>query len=389
MRPHDLPSLTLPRYGAASLADLLPALTGHLRGEPDTHPLLAGLPALPRRLVLLVADGLGAQQLADAPDAAPTLTAAPGTVLDAVFPTTTVASLASIGTGRTPAAHGLAGYALPHPDHDQPLNLLGWRIGLRAGGFDARTAVVPEALQPEPTALELAAAAGVTVTSVLDPEVLDSGLTRAALRGGQRVAARGIDATLDAAVQAAASGDAPTLVYAHHPVVDWAGHVHGPGAPEWRDAVADLDRAVAALDVPADVAVLVTADHGMVDVPDADVDELADAPAELLDGVRVLAGEPRVRQLALDNGVNPVTVAARWQRHVGRRATVLVREQAIPLLGGPLGPTADALVGDVLVVHHVGTSVHERVDPHGGRHRGQHGGLTPDEVRVPLSVVQP
>jgi hypothetical protein len=227
----------------------------------------------------------------------------------------------------------------------------------------------------------------VAVTAVLDPEFLDSGLTRAALRGGQRVAARGLDATLARAIEAAASGPAPTLVYAHHPLVDWAGHVHGPLGREWRDAVADLDRGLAALRLPADVAVLVTADHGMVDVADDEVDELADAPDDLFDGVRVLAGEPRVRQLALDAGADPAVVAARWQRHVGGRASVLLRERAAPLLGGTLGATARALVGDVLVVHHVGSSVHARVDPHGGRHRGQHGALTPAEVRVPLAVL--
>jgi hypothetical protein len=380
--PGTLRDVTRPRYGSQSLAEVVPAVTAHLRGGDARGPV-AGLQA--SRIVVLVVDGLGSRQLARVPDLAPTLRRLPGHDVDAVFPTTTVASIASIGTGLPPSQHGLVGYTFPLPDHDQPLNGLGWRIGLRGGGFDARTAVVPEALQPHPTALEQAAADGIAVTVVVDDDFPDSGLTRAVLRGGERRTARGLAATLDLAVGAVAAADGPALAYCHHPQVDWAGHVHGACSQEWSDAVDDVDHVLAALRrrLPTDVAVLVTSDHGMLTIEEQDVVELADR-SDLLDGVRVLAGEPRVRHLALEPGADRSAVAARWRAALGDRALVLDRTAALPLFGPEPTATARRHVGDLVVVARRGTIVHERVDPHGGRHRGQHGGPTTAERLVPL-----
>lgn len=380
--PGDPGALVAPRYGTASLADLVPAVHAHLRGERRT-PLLADLAT--DRVVVLVVDGLGSRQLARTPDVAPLLRRLPGDDVDAVFPTTTVASLASIGTGEPPSRHGLVGYAFALPDRDQPLNALGWRIGLRGGGFDARATVVPETLHPDPTALEAAAADGIAVTVVVDDDLPDSGLTRAVLRGGNRVTASGLQTTLDTAVAAASTADGPALVYCHHPLVDWAGHSAGACSPEWCDAVSDVDAALTALrrHLPRDVTVLVTADHGMLTIPDDEITELSDHPG-LLDGVRVLAGEPRVRHLALEEAADPTAVAARWRAALGERALVLDRATALPLFGPDPAPAARRHVGDLVVLARRGTLVHERVDPHGGRLPGMHGGLTRAERLVPL-----
>lgn len=380
--PGDPADLVRPRYGQGSLADVVPAVTAHLLGDPAAAPVV-GLRT--PKVVVLVVDGLGARQLARAHGVAPLLRTLPGEDVDAVFPTTTVASIASIGTGVPPSQHGLVGYTFPVAGHDQPLNGLGWRIGLRGGGFDARAVVVPEAVQPRPTALETAADAGIAVTVVVDDAFPDSGLTRAALRGGERRTARGLAATLDRAVDAVAAADAPALAYAHHPLVDWAGHVHGACSPEWCDAVDDVDRTLGALRrrLPDDVTVLVTADHGMLTIPDEDVVELADHP-DLLEGVRVLAGEPRVRHLALDDGAEAEEVAERWRTTLADRALVLDRTSALPLFGPDPSDVARRHVGDLVVIARRGSLVHERVDPHGGRHRGQHGGPTAAERLVPL-----
>lgn len=342
-----------------------------------------------RAVVVLVVDGLGWHQLRAAADDAPLLASAPGRAIDAVAPSTTVAGLASIGTGRTPGSHGLVGYTVAHPGHDQPFNLLVWRVGMRGGGRDVRTILVPEALQPHPTALEQAHAAGVDTTVVVHPDFLDSGLTRAVLRGGRRVPAAGLVETLDRAA-AHVAGPGPHLVYAHHGDVDTAGHVHGPFSDPWRSTLRHADRALSSMiaGLPEDVTVLVTADHGMIDVRSEDVLEAAEHP-ELLEGVRVLAGEPRLRQLGCHRDAAD-EVAERWRAAVGDRATVLTRDQAVA--SGWFGPEVDeaarALLGDVLVAMHHGTVVHERIDPHGGRHTGQHGSLTDEELEVPLLLLR-
>jgi hypothetical protein len=99
----------LPRYGEASLAEVVPSVLAAfgLSGFDNT---LALEPA--SAVVLLVVDGLGWEQLDG--DAAPIMArAARGSApITAGFPATTAASLGSLGTGLPPGEHGLVGYTI-------------------------------------------------------------------------------------------------------------------------------------------------------------------------------------------------------------------------------------------------------------------------------------
>lgn len=374
------PGFVVPRYGEASLADLVPSALSALGiGEVNSLGLR---PA--SAVIVLVVDGLGAEQLTEHADVAPFLHANLGATVDAVFPSTTAASLAAIGTGLPPGQHGITGYAIGHPDHDHPLNLLTWRVGLHGGGFDARDVVVPEDFQPARTAFETAADHGARVAVVVDPDFTDSGLTRAGLRGGTRVEAVGLHRTLEAAV-AATRGRGPTFVYAHHPDVDKAGHVFGVGSQEWCQALAAVDDELSRIaeHLPRGTTLIATADHGMIDVPHEDVFEVSEVDA-LTTGVRVVAGEPRSRQLWCQPGARDDVLSA-WREQLGGRAVVTTREDAIG--AGWFGVVADHVVdriGEVVAVATVGSMTHRDVDPFEGRLLGQHGGLSRAEISVPL-----
>lgn len=372
-----------PRYGRASVADLLPSVLVGLGVEGHRDVLELG--PLERVLVVVV-DGLGWHGLHEHATLAPTLARHVSARLDAVFPTTTAASLSSIGTGRPPGLHGLVGYASALPGEDQPFNLLNWRIGKRGGGRDARDEVVPEEFQPDPTAFEQAVGAGVDTTVLLTPDFVASGLTRAALRGGRIVAVRGLEETMEAA-RAALAGPPPRLVYAYHGEVDQQGHRHGPASPQWREALAETEQLLSrtARTLPENTRLLVTADHGMLPAPEDEVVELADLP-RLTEQVRVVAGEPRMRHLFTLPGRSAEEVAARWRDRLGDRATVLRRDDAIDhgLFGPEVAPRVRPLIGDVIVIARRGTLVHRDVDPDGGRLAGHHGGLDPAELEVPL-----
>lgn len=375
-----------PRYGEASLADLMPSiLARHGVGE---HGDTLGIPEA-RAHIVLVVDGLGWRQLAET-DAAGFLTAAGGRTIDTVLPSTTVAALASLGTGRPPGEHGLLGYTVPWPGETQPFNPLVWRVGLQSGGREVIEEIVPESLVPQRTMFELAHAAGLGMTAVVHPHFTDSGLTRAILRGGQRVLAEGLEATLATAAEAS-RGSRPAIVYAHHGDVDTAGHAHGPHTEPWREALRATDdairRMVAGLD--EDTVLLVTADHGMVPIAPDDVREL-DGRDDLLEDVDVVAGEPRMRTLRLREGADAVTVAARWREAFGDDATVLTSAEAIGAgWFGPVVPAEHALrLGDVIVASHRGTLVHAHVDPFGGRLAGMHGSITRGELEVPLLAIR-
>jgi hypothetical protein len=199
-----------------------------------------------------------------------------------------------------------------------------------------------------PTAFDRAAAAGLRTTVVTNPDFEGSGLTVSAYRGASFRGAAGVDAI--AAEVLAALGQA-SLVYGYYPEVDQMGHVYGVDSPSWRDAVADVDRLVALLleGLPADAALLVTADHGQLNIPlDQRFD--IDASAELRSGLRVVAGEPRVRYLHTLPGARDDVLAA-WRELLGPAAWVGTREEAVARgWYGPISEAHAARLGDVVAV---------------------------------------
>jgi len=384
-----VPAPPLPRYGEASLADLAPSLLAALDVPGCRNPL--GLEPV-RRACLLVVDGLGWELLLANRAWAPFLAAAAETAapLTAGFPSTTASSLGSIGTGRPPAEHGLVGYTIALPGMERAFNCLRWApYGL--GGFrDLRDRVVPEQLQPEATAFEHAAADGVAVSLLGPGEHAASGFTRAVLRGGAYVEVVSLGDQAAAAAHHLAAARR-SLVYVYHPDLDKTGHVRGTASDAWRLQLAHVDRLAAHLAdrLPRDAVLLVTGDHGMVDLrPEQRVD-LADQP-ELAAGVRLLAGEARARHVHTRDGAAGDVLAA-WQELLGHAMWVMSGEEVVE--SGWFGPHVPDRVrpriGDVVAAAFGPVGVVQReVDPAQARLTGHHGSMTPAEQLVPLIEVR-
>lgn len=374
-------SLPAVRYGECALADVMPSTLAALgvAGEPNTLELTES----PRVVVLLV-DGLGWARLARSREAAPFLNSLAGRSLTAGFPTTTVTSLASLGTGLPPGAHGLTGYTSYLPDLDTTINWLAWRPA--SGGESMIDVVVPEVVQPEPTVFERAEAAGVTVTVATVSSFGGSGLTRAVLRGG-RFEGTVSGGDLISRVAAASRTDNRSLVYGYVSEMDLVGHVRGPDSESWLAQLTMLDRFVEQLAdaLPADTSLLVTADHGMTTIPEEDKVDFDDS-ATLQDGVLALAGEPRARYVHARDGAQADVYAA-WCAQLADRMWVLTRDEAIAagLFGPTVGAAARARIGDVVAISQSTTAVVRRkAESRLSALPGQHGALTDDDLLVPL-----
>lgn len=370
---------------AGRLVDVLPSTLAVLGVPGAADPLgLAERLAGVRRAAVLLVDGLGYHLLATAAPHAPTVAAAlagsAGTLdeLTCGFPSTTPTSLVSLGTGALPGAHGVVGFTVNVPGTDRVLTHVLWRDEPE-----------PAAWQPVPTLFARAAAAGLDPVVVARPEFEGSGLTVSAYGGARFVgAARSEDV---AAAMTAALRSGSRLVYGYHPTVDTVAHLHGIASPDWERAVASADRLITrvAESLPADAALLVTADHGALDVPAADRVDAGTDPA-LAAGVRVFAGEPRVRYLHVQPGAAGDVVAA-WRAVLGERADVVTREEAVD--AGWFGPVPGehlARIGDVVVVCRGRTVVlasgHEPESV--SRLVAFHGSTTPEETAIPLLVLR-
>lgn len=370
-----------PRYGTAALSDVLPSVLAALGVPGEANPL--GLAATQRACVLLV-DGMGANLLARHASAAPFLASADPRTLTAGFPSTTVTSLASLGTGLPPGRHGLPGYTSYEPEVADAVNWLAWRPVGRSE--DLREQLVPEVVQPEPTVFERAAEAGVTVSCVLPRDFGGSGLTRAVLRGGRFEGTFTSGDVVASAAQALDRGHR-SLVYTYMGDLDLVGHVRGPATDHWLAQLSLVDAFVARLveRLPRGTMLLVTADHGMVAVAEEMRVDLDRTP-QLTEGLVGIGGEPRVRYAHTRPGAAD-DVLATWRSVLGEVMWVLSREEAVAagLFGPEVTPAAAARIGDVVAIARgAATLVRSSAESRLSALPGQHGALDGDELLVPL-----
>jgi hypothetical protein len=374
--------LQRPAYGTATLADVLPGAASAIgvpveRGDLPADPLglTAALAGAPRVAVLLV-DGLGADLVRAHAGLAPTLAALATPVgdLSAPCPSTTPVSLTTLGTGLPPGSHGILGFVTAVPGEERTLNHIQW-----SDDPD------PRVWQPRRSVFDQAAAAGVEVTAVAPYAFAGSGLTDAAYRGA-RYAGTVSPGDLAARVVQSLAAAPRSLVYGYSAELDLTGHVRGVDSASWRAQLVMVDRLVEQVvaGLPDDAALLVTADHGMLDVPPATRVDL-DAEPDLAEGIRLLAGEPRARYVHAVPGAE-ADLLARWREVLGHRAWVAGRDEAIASgVFGPVDEEVAGRIGDVVALAR-GTwalTATER-EPGPSRLIGYHGSLTATELAIPL-----
>ncbi|MDA8391933.1 MAG: alkaline phosphatase family protein [Actinomycetota bacterium] len=364
------PDPVIPDYGGACLSNLMPALLGRLEA-----PLPAWLPpglAEARQVVLLVLDGLGWQQLRSRSLLAPVMNAAAVRPISSVAPTTTATALTSITTGLVPAVHGVMGYRVAVDS--EVMNVLRWTT---ASG-DARSSVPPAEFQP------LAAFRGRPVSAVTKAEFASTGFTSAHLQGSHLRGWRVPSTLLVEVGRAVARGE--QFVYAYYDGVDKVAHEFGLGE-HYEAELSFADRLVERLaaGLPPGAALVVTADHGQVEVGPA----VLEVDRDVLDGDVVLAsGEGRFRWFHTRSG-REGHLAGRLAEAYGHLAWVRTRDEmeAEGWFGGPLVGEVATRVGQVALVAHQPVAFSDPADTGEMSLVCRHGSLTSDEVLVPLCSI--
>jgi predicted AlkP superfamily pyrophosphatase or phosphodiesterase len=322
------------------------------------------------QVVLLVLDGLGWEQLGQRAALAPTLAAAVGGPITSVAPSTTACALTSLATGCPPAAHGVVGYRVAQGN--EIMNVLQWSVG----GADARVSVPPRVFQPCPS---FPGAPG-PVPVVTRYDYGPTGFTAAHL-GDVELHRWHTPAGLVTGVRAL-MGAGTRFMYAYYEGIDKVAHAEGLGA-HYDDELRAVDRLVGDVlgVLPAGAALVVTADHGQVEVG-ANVEVLG---AEVMDGVTLLSGEGRFRWLHTRDGATDdvAAVAAATYADV---AWVRTKDEIVAAgwLGGVPSDVVLARMGDVALVPFAPTAFLDPADTGELRLLARHGSLTPAEMRVPL-----
>jgi len=177
------------------------------------------------------------------------------------------------------------------------------------------------------------------------------------------------------------------FVYAYYDGIDKVAHEYGLG-DAYDDEVAAADRLVGDIRsvLPPGAALVVTSDHGQVDVGEKVV-PLADG---VLDLSTLLSGEGRFRWLHARPGMESRLMEAAVDLYAPQ-AWVRTRDEAVAegWFGGTLSADAATRLGDVVLAPFEPVAFLDPADIGEVRLKSRHGSLTSAEMFVPLLATGP
>lgn len=388
--PHDA---VVPDYGVGGLYGLIGAIAAVLDGGPWNAPASAATVGAPRSaapvLVFVLVDGLGDAFL-QRHGRGSRLLANRVQRITSVFPSTTASAVTTVLTGIAPAEHGLTGWFIR--DHRFGGIIAPLPLTLRAGGA-VDGAGATQQLFPYRTLFMERRRPAIMVSP---RHIAWSAFSQRHCRGARICAYEGLDGMVDAVAAAAAalSASGGGYVHAYYPDFDALSHDCGCESDAVVEEFWRIDAAMGRLAerlTPLEAEMLVSADHGFIDSPETrliDLDAHPDAVA-MLNGP--LFGERRAAFADVREGAEAEFAAFTGEVLAGK--AVLVRSADL-LARGFFGPAPyHRCIGERVGTHTLlmqpGWTIWDRL-PGEKVHRmiGVHGGLSPQEMWIPLIRMQ-
>ncbi|MGH2851455.1 MAG: alkaline phosphatase family protein [Solirubrobacteraceae bacterium] len=398
-----------PELGGACFASLPGAITELLTGDAigPTLPtaLTDGLEDRYDRVVLVYFDAFGCELAARVADHPLLAGAAVHARLTSQFPSTTTVHMTTIQTGQPVGEHGLYEWFILEPRLDRLIAPLPFCFA-GDGQPQLTGRLEPGELYPDRSVYEWLGARDVASVVCGGYGYGTSATSTALLRGASaQVGYHDVGEGLAELAAVFAALPAPAYGFVYIDTIDSLMHKVGPGAHALIDAEVTslLDaierRLLRAL--PEGTLVLLTSDHGMAPVSPGETTYLNAGPRGVEVRSHLRSGaEPGGHPLAPAGSCRDLFLHAEpghvedlvdvLRRVVGERAEVRRRDELVDAgLFGP-SPTERLLerLGDVAVLPQFGDAVYWYTP---GRFRqalwGQHGGLTPQEMEIPLVAV--
>ena len=367
-----------------STLPVVPKALGKLR-----HVFSSGLLAVQRkpnplnfrsakRIVCVLVDGLGAENILQRSGHAPWLSAhvKAGAVSHAGFPSTTSANIASFATGLTPGEHGLIGHQVFDRFFDEKINLL--------TGWNERTD--PIVWQPNQTVSEMAFASGEGCNVIGHEEYRNTGYTLATMRKAEYVASESMVDRFDAA-RTILNSPGESITYLYIPELDKYGHRYGWQSPGWANILEELDGLLAkfAATLPKDCALVVTADHGMID-SEMNQHLVIDDAVEQGGLLEWFGGDTRVGYLYLKDASLAKDLQQKLEPQSSLYQAVLTKDAIAANWFGPVGELASQRLPELMLLARSNFTLFHSVysKKRSIEMIAHHGGLSSNELRIPL-----
>ncbi|MET0065397.1 MAG: alkaline phosphatase family protein [Candidatus Thiodiazotropha sp.] len=381
-----------PDYHGGSIVNLMASLQQGLGGEAHVYPPLRHLPVAEvegyRQVILWVIDGLGWQMLRQQPQAVH-LNAALRERMTSVYPPTTASAVTTFLTGDAPQQHGLTGWFIHFRELGACLAVLPGRPRYGGVGYAQSGIDVAKLLGNRPFSERIARPA-----RVLSPHTIaQSDFNRAHLGTARLSSYRGLDDLRDQLLRSMRE-EIPGYLFAYWPELDAIGHREGIASEQAVEHLLELDRVFAELSEAArtrDALLLVTADHGQIDTRSGDRLSL-DAHPQLSQYLALpLCGEPRSAYAYLRPGCE-AAFDGYLERHLSQVMESVPSQTLMDAgwfgLGEPHPELARRIGDRVLILKHHYSFRDWLAQERRFELVGVHGGVSQDEMLVPLIVVQ-
>ena len=383
VRPsHDEPNIVhLVRAIAASMGAGEIEMSGPVRtlarciGEPD-------------HLVFVLLDGLGMNAVARLPDES-FVKSCLTRQIQATCPSTTACALTTLATGAYPNVHGVTGWFTYLPEFSLTATVLPFRERfseepLVRRGIHPRDVVPLGPLCPRMTHRTL----------IVSPSNIANTAYNLFTRGDARgIGYESIKGAVDRIIDEVRTASGPTYTHLYLPEIDSICHKLGVDHPEVVPSVMEIDRELSRLagELTGRARTVLSADHGLIDVPREQQTLLftGDPLLELLEVPPT--GDARMPIFHLRRGSRGRFVE-QFSGRFGERMFLIETDEAeqLELFGpGRFGDAARRHFGDFIAFPQGPATLafHPPNKPLGHLFLAVHGGLSPQEMWVPVCVV--
>lgn len=322
-----------------------------------------------KNIILMLFDGMGIDMLEKTLPKDAFLRKHVSHTLSSVFPSTTTCATTSIETGLMPCEHAWLGWTLYFPQIDQLVDVYTNQNdhGENAADYHVGERFIPrDFIYPHINACGKYHACSVSFYGDVKiktlPELFDAALSLA-------------------------KDEQCRYIYTYWPYPDSAMHKYGCYHPKTVARILDINERVEAFvkSLPEDTLLLITADHGLKDTQTVYLEDYPDLQ-------QMLIRDSSIELRAVSFHVKPAYRAhfpAAFRSHFSQEQFMLVDKDTFifKYLGnGNVNPHVDDFVGDYVAIATGDISIMNHPGPF--PLIGNHAGLTPEEMQVPLIVCQ-
>jgi len=408
----DLPEeFTLPQYSGRSIVNIPSTICDwlgvpHLGAPPISQDVLYGLKNTYQHIILLVVDGLGWHMLQKMIQE-PSKTGMANSIwidilhdslispVTSVVPSTTTAALTALWTGLTPAETGMAGYELWLKEYGLVANMITHAPASFTGsqGSLENTGFKPTAWIPGPVMGRHLSANGIESYAFIPQTIAHSGFSSMQMQGSRimpYVSTSDLWVTLHHLLQSRPRHR--TFANVYWGMLDTLAHRYGP-----HDERIELEFAAFGMVLKDfllslkqqkrsnNTLLLMTAEHGLIHTPRLPVYDLKNYPALMDCMVMQPTGENRLSYIYLRNGMEVTFL--RFVKEIWGEAFFMARSRDMVERGlfgtGQQEPHLASRLGDWVMAARGNAYCWWQEKEN--LMLGRHGGLSPDEMLVPLA----